>query len=254
MKNFIFSMAGMLICATSLAIEFENKKNNLISEVKTIAHPISDSSPKTLGGLRKEQNEIAITVDDGPNPVTTPQILKIFRDYEVKATFFLVGENVKKYPELVKSILREGHSVANHSWSHQKMTSISLVEAAREIDSTSKALQEIVEEMQRNGETENAIVQPFFRFPFGDGASDSNLIQLLRDRGLANFYWRMSAHDSRTSDPAVALKTSIEMIDKYQGGIFLMHETHPAGLAMLPQFLDELRRRRYKTFYFKVQR
>lgn len=155
---------------------------------------------------------------------------------------------------MVKAILREGHSVANHTWNHPRMNSISLVDAALQIDSTQKVLNEIVEDMQRHGESENAVIQPFFRFPFGDGASDQKLIQLLRDRGLAQFYWRMSAHDSRTNDPTVALNTSIEMIDKYKGGIFLMHETHPAGLAMLPQFLEELKRRRYKTFYFKIQR
>ena len=249
--NFILAFISILIFSLISSAE---ELQALTSEAQIIPYPITDSSPKTLGGLRKDQNEIAITVDDGPNPTTTPKILKIFRDYKIKATFFLVGANAQKYPEMVKAILREGHSVANHTWNHPQMTSLSLTDAALQIDSSAKVLNDIVEDMQRHGETENAVIQPFFRFPYGDGASDEKLIQLLRDRGLANFYWRMSAHDSRTNDPAVALKTSIEMLDKFKGGIFLMHETHPAGLAMLPKFLDELSRRHYKTFYFRIQR
>lgn len=251
--NSVFSVLLFFVFLSGTAFSAEALPD-LSSEAKIISFPIADSSPKTLGGLRKDQNEIAITVDDGPTPSTTPKILKIFRDYKIKATFFLVGENAKKYPEMVKAILREGHSIANHTWSHPQMMALSSAEAASEIDRSAQVLNEIVEDMQRHGETENAVVQPFFRFPYGDGASDEKLIQLLRERGLANFYWRMSAHDSRTQDPAVALKTSIEMLDKYRSGIFLMHETHPAGLGMLPQFLGELRRRHYKTYYFQIQR
>lgn len=251
--NFIFSVISILVVGVfAQAADVADFK--LPSELKIISYPITDSAAKTLGGLRKDQNEIAITIDDGPTPETTPKILEIFRQHGVKATFFLVGKNAKKYPELVKAILREGHSVGNHTWSHPQMPTLSLAAASQEIDQSADVLNAIVEDMQRHGETENAVVQPFFRFPFGSGATDEKLVQLLAKRGLANFFWRMTSHDSRTKDQAVALKTSIEMLDKYRGGIFLMHETHPAGLAMLPKFLEELHRRQYKTFYFQVQR
>ncbi|MGZ3805879.1 MAG: hypothetical protein ACXVB4_16810, partial [Pseudobdellovibrionaceae bacterium] len=115
-----------------------------------------------------------------------------------------------------------------------------------EITSTQKVLETISAEVQ-------IPLQPFFRFPTGAGASKPELKALLKDLHLANFYWSMSAHDSRTQDPNVALNTSIEMIDKYKKGIFLLHGIHPAGLKMLPYFLSELHNRGYKTIYFKAK-
>lgn len=246
----LLSMSALLLIVKttpSWSAEF-----TLPSAVKIIPYPLTDSKPKTYGGLGEK--EIAITVDDGPTPETTPEILAVFKKHGVKATFFLIGSNVKKYPELVKAILRDGHSVGNHTWSHPKMIDLSLTEAAKEIDSTQNALNQIAEDMQRHGESDTGFIQPFFRFPFGKGANVSELQNLLHARGLANFFWSMTSHDSRTNDPKIALKTSIEMLDQYKKGIFLMHETHPAGLKMLPQFLEELNRRNYKTIYFKIQK
>ncbi|HAG16888.1 MAG TPA: polysaccharide deacetylase family protein [Bacteroidales bacterium] len=64
------------------------------------------------------QNEVFLTFDDGPTPELTQSILAILKDYDAKATFFCVGENVKKHPELFRQILDEGHTVGNHSFNH----------------------------------------------------------------------------------------------------------------------------------------
>ena len=70
---------------------------------------------------RKEnaQNNIWLTFDDGPHPEVTPFILNVLKEEQVKATFFLVGEQMEKHPELLKQIISEGHIVANHSYSHK---------------------------------------------------------------------------------------------------------------------------------------
>lgn len=215
----------------------------LPSELKILPRPMQPG-PLTYAGLANK--EIAITIDDGPSPTGTPKVLKTLRDHGVKATFFLVGKNVQRYPELVKEILREGHSIANHSWNHPNFTKISASEAEAQILNTSKALDAIAREAGYEA-------QPFFRFPQGAGASNEALKNLLRKHGFANFHWAMSAHDSRTKDPQVALDTSIGMINKYKKGIFLMHETHPAGVGMLPYFLEELYRQGFKTVYFRAE-
>ncbi|HTK06911.1 MAG TPA: polysaccharide deacetylase family protein [Ktedonobacteraceae bacterium] len=62
--------------------------------------------------------EVALTFDDGPNPPHTLQILEVLRFYKAQATFFCIGEQVQKFPEVVEQIQREGHFVANHTWSH----------------------------------------------------------------------------------------------------------------------------------------
>jgi len=70
---------------------------------------------------RKEtlDNEIWLTFDDGPTPEVTPWILSVLKKENVKATFFLVGQQIEEFPELVGAIIKEGHTIANHSYSHK---------------------------------------------------------------------------------------------------------------------------------------
>jgi len=77
--------------------------------------------PKIICRLPQAGKKIVyLTFDDGPIPETTPYILETLKKYGVKATFFCVGENVKKYPELYKRIIEEGHIVGNHTFNHLK--------------------------------------------------------------------------------------------------------------------------------------
>ena len=80
-------------------------------------------------------NKIALTFDDGPHPVYTPQILDTLKEYGVHATFFLIGENAERNPELVRRILREGHEIGNHSDTHPNMPTLSREDMAKEISS-----------------------------------------------------------------------------------------------------------------------
>ncbi len=68
-----------------------------------------------------DENKIALTFDDGPHPVYTPQILDILKQYGVHATFFMIGENAQRYPELVLRIMREGHEIGNHTYYHANL-------------------------------------------------------------------------------------------------------------------------------------
>jgi peptidoglycan-N-acetylglucosamine deacetylase len=70
--------------------------------------------------LPDPSKSIYITFDDGPIPEVTPQVLEILRNHNAKATFFCVGDNVRKYPEVYSQILKEGHATGNHTFSHQK--------------------------------------------------------------------------------------------------------------------------------------
>lgn len=68
-----------------------------------------------------EGNKIALTFDDGPHPMYTPIILDILSEYDVHATFFLIGENAERYPDLVRRILQEGHEIGNHTYLHKNL-------------------------------------------------------------------------------------------------------------------------------------
>lgn len=68
---------------------------------------------------------VSLTFDDGPSPVFTPQVLKILKKYDIKATFFVMGWAAKKYPDLIKQMVAEGHAVASHTDSHKMLTKLS---------------------------------------------------------------------------------------------------------------------------------
>ena len=74
--------------------------------------------PSITWTKKTSANEIWLTFDDGPDPLATPWILKTLKEKEIKATFFLIGKNMKKFPDLVEKIINEGHSIGNHSYSH----------------------------------------------------------------------------------------------------------------------------------------
>ena len=74
--------------------------------------------PKALWRMDRHERAVYLTFDDGPIPEATPFILETLRTEGVKATFFVVGDNVRKYPELFQQILNEGHGVGNHTHNH----------------------------------------------------------------------------------------------------------------------------------------
>ena len=74
--------------------------------------------PKALWRMDENDHSVYITFDDGPIPESTPFLLKTRRDFDVKATFFVVGDNVRKYPDLYQQIVDEGHRVGNHTFNH----------------------------------------------------------------------------------------------------------------------------------------
>jgi peptidoglycan-N-acetylglucosamine deacetylase len=84
---------------------------------------------------------VALTFDDGPDPSTTPALLKLLLTYQVQATFFVTGKNAAQYPELIKSILAQGHTIGNHSYSHNSLVFFKSTQTIiREIESTQKVL------------------------------------------------------------------------------------------------------------------
>ena len=89
---------------------------------------------------QNEEKKIALTFDDGPHYKYTAEILDILKEYEIKATFFVVGELAERYPELIEREIREGHELGNHTNSHPKLTELSLAGLIGEIKETETIL------------------------------------------------------------------------------------------------------------------
>ena len=95
--------------------------------------------------VETEQQVVALTFDDGPHTVNTPKLLELFRKNGVKATFFVIGKNVRKHPELAKRMLAEGHELGNHTTTHANLANLGdLKKVKDEIETTQKILKETV--------------------------------------------------------------------------------------------------------------
>jgi peptidoglycan-N-acetylglucosamine deacetylase len=87
----------------------------------------------TITHVQTEQRVAALTFDDGPDPEFTPQTLQVLREAGARATFFVVGKRAEKHPELIEQILRDGHLLGNHSWSHIALPLLSRAERLHDI-------------------------------------------------------------------------------------------------------------------------
>ena len=100
-----------------------------------------DSSPDlaTNGKTGTSGGGVALTFDDGPDPQTTPRILDTLRQHHVKATFFVVGSQVERHPDLLRRIVEEGHTIGNHTYDHADMSKLTPGQIRAELHRTQKA-------------------------------------------------------------------------------------------------------------------
>jgi peptidoglycan-N-acetylglucosamine deacetylase len=96
-----------------------------------------------INEIHTSQRIVAITFDDGPNPQYTPQILEIFSEAKAKATFFMIGEQMKNHPVVVKQVAEQGHEIGNHTFSHPKLSQLSIDDCLEEIEQTEKLAEEL---------------------------------------------------------------------------------------------------------------
>lgn len=180
-------------------------------------------------------NMVAITFDDGPDPEYTPEILRVLREANVKATFFLVGRKVLAYPEIARQIVAEGHIVGNHSYSHNDLGKLSRIALAAEIDWTQRAITEVC-----------GVTPLLFRPP--RGVTSPVLLELLADRGLVLSLWTMSSQDWLQLTPG-GIASSITR-RAVAGDVFLFHDSgdfvsssgasRDATVLALPRVIDGL--------------
>lgn len=90
-----------------------------------------------------EERVVALTFDDGPSPWHTPKVLAVLDQHKVKATFFMMGRNVERYPAVARDVVRRGHEIGNHSYSHPKLVLMSPRRVRDEIERTDTLLRDI---------------------------------------------------------------------------------------------------------------
>ncbi len=185
------------------------------------AIPASDHGRLVVEGLKGfDRKLIALTFDDGPDPVVTPEVLDALARYDARATFFVMGNAAATYPDLLRRIAREGHAVENHSYSHMKRPNES--EAAAELTRTAKIIEETV---GRKPEC--------FRPPYGYTTSAYTKVALRQ--GYCVLTWNLGSEDTSKID-AVAIANNIAQ-KPTPGAIVLMHDSRihrSTATALIP--------------------
>lgn len=187
------------------------------------SHPVRD--PAAMRAQSQERPACAITFDDGPGRHTT-QLLEVLRSRNVRATFFVLGEQVRREPEVVRQIAREGHEVDNHSYDHPDFRHLTLEQQQREIDATQSALRAL------------GIEPKFFRPPYGD--YDNETVRAAARDGLIVVLWTIDGKDWKYHT-VHALEASMERGLKVNiGGIYLFHDVHSWTVEAMPAILDRM--------------
>ena len=178
------------------------------------------------------RKEIAITIDDGPDPKVTPLVLDLLDSYRASASFFLIGERAAIYPDLANEIVKRGHSVENHSQRHSHWFSLyGPGTFRRDIENAQSSIKKA---------TGNAPL--FFRAPAGLRKPFLDLV--LQRLGLRYVSWTRRGFDTVTADSQKILQRLIRNLAP--GDILLLHDGHsantdggqPVVLEVLPSLLD----------------
>lgn len=173
---------------------------------------------------------VALTFDDGPGP-KTPELLDILAKEKVPATFMLVGRAVKTYPDIVAREVKEGHVLANHTWSHPQLTKISDSKINKEISSTLEAIKKAVPNAEVN------LTRP----PYG--AFNSRVTAALKSLKQSVILWDVDTLDWKNRNP----QSVLEQVKKQTkaGSIILMHDIHPTTVQAVPDIIKHLRSQGY---------
>ncbi|MDX1900763.1 MAG: polysaccharide deacetylase family protein [Gammaproteobacteria bacterium] len=174
---------------------------------------------------------VALTFDDGPSPIFTPQILAILKKYHIHATFFMVGENAKEYPDIVKMVLADGHVIASHSLTHPMLTKISDAQLHKEVLLTQSILSGITGK------------KPLcLRYPFG--ASNEHVRDYIRSQGITPVSMGWNSFDYEK--PGVDKIVSQVLNNVHSGQVFLLHDGYKdraETVAALPRIIEGIQRK-----------
>ena len=158
---------------------------------------------------RNDRMEIALSFDDGPHPRLTPVILDILEEYGIKATFFMVGENVRYYPEAARAVVEAGHEIGNHTFSHRKFGRMNEQEMLDEIASCEDAISSVTETPVH-----------FIRPP--EGQMNDTMRRVVGTLDYRVILWDVDTRDWAHTPPAEICRHILDTVQA--GDIILMHD------------------------------
>ena len=175
------------------------------------------------------ENLCALTFDDGPS-INTPHLLDMLEEYGIPATFFMLGNQAERHPDIVKRVIAEGHEVGNHSYSHPNLRVVSLARKEEELRRTDTILRNLGASPQ------------FMRPPYG--SYDASTEKVAASLGLSLMLWSMDSRDwQRLPDNYATLRNNRGTVyaPGTLRGIFLFHDSHKRTVDDLPRIIRDLR-------------
>ncbi|EGP67386.1 polysaccharide deacetylase [Streptococcus sp. oral taxon 056 str. F0418] len=175
---------------------------------------------------KRHEKMVALTFDDGPDAKTTPQALDILKKYGVKATFFMVGQNVAGNEAIIKRVKQEGHQIGLHTWDHPVLTKLPIETVKKEIFDTQTAIYNVV-----------GIKPMITRPPYG---AINQTIQKVIDQSF--IMWDVDSLDWKSRNTKSIMQ---EIAKTKPGSIILMHDIHQTSIDALPSVLQYLQEKGY---------
>jgi peptidoglycan-N-acetylglucosamine deacetylase len=174
---------------------------------------------------------VRLTFDDGPVRTNTPRVLNVLSNYRVKATFFVIGQQARRYPRLVKREYREGHSVQNHTYTHPDLTTLGNARIRRELRATNRAI------------IAAGVPRPY-RFRPPHGVTNARVRSVGASLGLIQTLWSVDPRD--WADPPASVICRRVVTNVRPGSIVLLHDGSAANtLEALPCIIKRLRAQGY---------
>ena len=191
---------------------------------------LSIPTEEYIDGLDLPYGHLALTFDDGPHGYRTLRLLDVLDSRSAKATFFMVGQNVERFPNIALQVASRGHSIGSHSYRHRQLNKIPAEDA---LESVFRGHEILLDKL-----SDHVAVKAFFRFPFG--ALNSNLREAVLGNGLSVFSWSIDTRDWETRNPNRLRQNTWRRIEEADyRGILLFHELEQTILIM-PWLLDRL--------------
>ncbi len=195
-----------------------------------------------LGDAETSEVAVLFTVDDGPNPTTTPAILDILAQRRIRAVFFVVGKQVdskhKEIPAILERIVREGHILANHTMFHTDLCKAPTEQAVADLDGGREVI-----------ERATAMRINWFRAPFG--VRCDQLEALLAERNISHFHWDLDPQEWKHGNVKRTVKYVTEELARASGrNVLLLHDIKQVTVEALPQifaWIDEENEKRAKA-------
>ncbi len=192
----------------------------------------------THGPAGSDRKLLALTFDDGPNDPATSALLDVLKEKNVHVTFFVVGENVRAFPDTLRREAAEGHAIGNHSYRHKKRDTL-LEFNYGELEETQQAVQEVL-----------GYRPALYRSP--NGFHTPWQLRAVRRAGLTTVHWNVQTLDWERPDPDTIVRRVLDHVSP--GAIVLLHDgddTHHGSdrtptVAAVAKLIDELRARGYE--------